>query len=450
MRTVAKAVVGLLLCSGAAATASAQSISLDQLCPINADGARRFSPSSLMTAVLDATKPSRRAIDANGDGTETEVERIAAIVDNPCSVGKRCPSDNQSIVSAQGLLLDVFARDDVTVARRRPPPTAAERRIEPWLAAPADPDSVGSIAELLDPRGRFLSLTCVAPATPADTIATSGDIGPPPPPRERPTVRVTSKLEELTRAPEQDVKTIDAATLSIANNGVDDKLTFAIDGIIGLNIPMGPRSSLIPFVQYQRTSVRDRSVTPANTKRSPDKLGLGAVVSLRVAPHDQVDAAPVYLVDYEHGSRLISAKINWIPGFLRTIDGLPVLRARRLVPDLLYWGITPRVLIQGSHVFDAGTNPELFQTSDYLRMGSDISLDIWGAGPLSGLTAGVAYKRLFRFTSGPRDIDLLKVNLQFWLDQSEHVSLGYVYERGLDEDTANRVENWRLALGVRF
>lgn len=453
MRLTTKAVLGAWLSAAGVSAATAQTLTLDQICPADAAGVHRFSPASVMTATLDATQPSRRALDVNGDGTETEAERIQTIVQNPCSSGSRCAADNQKIVDAQLLLASVFERSDVTIGRLRPPPSPGERQREPWLdAEPAD-GAVGSIPELLDPSGRFLAVTCKSvqtAGTPNGAPAPTGDPTPPARPQEKPALRVTSKLEELSRKPAQDIKTIDPATLSIANDSVGDKLTFAIDGIVGVNIPIGENNSLIPFVQYQRTSVRDRSTTPATTSRSPDKLGIGAVISVEAGRYDQVDVAPVYIVDYEKGSRTATAKVNWIPGFLRDIPGIPVVRSLPVARGLLYWGVTPRVLVQGSHVFDAGTNTELMTTSNYLRAGGDVSLDLWGAGALSNLTGSLSYKRLFRLTSGPRDVDLLKANLQYWLDDGQRVSIGYTYERGLDEDTADRVEDWKLSLGVRF
>jgi hypothetical protein len=457
MRIPAKVVVATCISMAAASTAAAQTLELQQICPIGTDGVRRYSPTALVMATLDATQPSRRAIDLDGNGSEIEAERIRAIILNPCSVGNRCQEDSAKLVAAQSMLLGVFDRDDLTFSRRRGPANRSEIGAEDWLEAIAEDGAAGSIAELLDPRERFLTVTCKQPdrtALPGTGLTTRGttstDDAEPPAPRERPSVRVTSKLEELTREPEQDIKTIDAATVSVANSIVDRKLSFAIDGIVGVNVPIGADKALIPFVQYQRISVRDRSTTPATTKRNPDKLGIGAVASWRVARHDQIDFAPVYVVDYEKGSRVLSTKANWIPGFLRQIDELPVMRARPLLPNLLFWGLSPRILLQGSHVFDAGTNAGLLVASDYLRAGGDVTLDLWGDGALSNLTASVAYKRLFRLTRGPRDVDLLKANVQYWLDDSQHVSIGYTYERGLDEDTADRVNDWKLSLGIRF
>jgi len=447
---VPKALATVVLTVAAASSAAAQTLELKQICPAGADGVRRYSPAALVMATLDATQPSRRAVDLDGDGSETETERVRAIILNPCSTGDRCKEDSAKLVAAQSLLLAVFARNDLTFMRRRVPPNLSEIESEGWLDARPEEGAPGSIAELVDPRQRFLAVSCKQTEQTAPGTSASAQEGESPPPPARPTVRVTSKLEELTREPGQDIKTIDAATVSIANDSVDRKLSFAIDGIVGLNIPLGPDNALIPFVQYQRTSIRDRSVTPSTTERSPDKLGIGAVVSWRVARHDQIDIAPVYIVDYEKGSRVLSAKANWVPGFLREIDALPVMRSRPLLPKLLFWGLSPRVLVQGSHVFDAGTNADLLKTSDYLRLGGEATLDLWGDGILSNLTASVAYKRLFRVTSGPRDVDLLKANIQWWLDSSQHVSIGYTYERGLDEDTADRVDDWKLSLGVRF
>jgi hypothetical protein len=203
-------------------------------------------------------------------------------------------------------------------------------------------------------------------------------------------------------------------------------------------------------VQYQRSSLRDRSSDPAVTKRSPDKLGIGAIASVALGEFDTVDIAPLYVVDYEQHSRVISIKANWIPDFLRQIDGMGVLGSYPLVRGLLVFRLTPRVLFQGSHVLDAGDNVELRQSVDYLRAGGDVTMDVWSDGPLIGFTGSIAYKRLLRITAAPRDVDLLKANVQFWLDEGEYVSVGYTYERGRDEDTTERVDRWKRALGVRF
>lgn len=427
-------------------SAGAQTIALSQICPVRGK-LPTFDPTSLMMSALDAAQPSRRAMDADGDGTETESERLDIVMLNPCVTDARCKSDVGKIVGVQQQLAGVFERADVVITRKRGPATADELRSEPWLGVKPDSNAVGSISELVDPRQRFLSVTCKVFEQTPDGETTGGN--PPPTPPRKVALRVTGKLEELSRTGEA-LKDVDPATLSIENDSIAKKLTFDIDAFVGIDIPVGGGNTLIPFVQYQRTSVRDRSTFPATTKRRPDKLGVGAIVGLRLAPHDQVDLAPIYVVDYEKGSRVGSLKANWIPGFLRQIDGLAVQGSYPLIPKLLSFGLTPRVLAQGSHVFDPGTNTELRMTSDYLRAGGDVTVDLWGNGALSDFTGSVAYKRLFRLTSGPRDIDLLKASVQYWLDDDQHVSIGYIYERGLDEDTADRVNDWKLTLGVRF
>ena len=448
-RSAKSAIAGAVMSVAGVTSASAQTIGIDRFCPADAAGNRHFRPSLLVMAALDVTNPRRSTLDVNGDFTETEVERLTVIMTNPCSTGDVCKDDNEKIVTTQGLLLE--ALKGLTIVRKRPP-SSRERRDEPWLDVPAADGAKWTVSELLDPRARFLSVTCGGPAvTPgADAGGTGGNKPAVPGSREKPSLRITSKLEELTRDPGQDIRTIDAATLTLSNDRVDRKLSFAIDGIVGIAVPLANGGTLIPFAQYQRTSVRDRSVSPSATTRSPDKLALGAIAGVRVAPHDQIDVAPVYVLDFEKHSRVVSAKANWIPSPLRQIAWLPVLKSRPIARDLLYWGVTPRILAQGSHVFEAGTNVELLSTSDYLRTGADVSLDLWGAGPLSDFTASIAYKRLFRITKGPRDVDLLKANVQFWLDDGQHVSLGYSYERGHDEDTLDRIDDWSISLGVRF
>ena len=450
MKGSGKVTLGAWMSLTGAIAANAQTIGLGDICP-SRDGSATFDPTSLMMAALDAGKASRHTVDADGNGTETEAERLDVVMLNPCIEDARCKSAVGTIVEVQSQLAAVFERDDVVISRRRGPATADEVRSEPWLSVKPEEGAVGSIAELVDPRQRFLSVACKIPGSTAGAVA-SGDSGRGTlltAPERKVAVRVTGKLEELSRRG-QAIEDVDPATVSVSSDNVARKRSFEVDAFVGVDIPIGRESTLIPFVQYQRTSVRDRSVSPATTERSPDKLGIGAIVGLRLAPHDQVDLAPVFVVDYEKGSRVFSVKANWIPGFLRQIDGLAVQGSYPLLPGLLSFGLTPRILAQGSHVFDTGTNTELRVTSNYLRVGGDVTLDLWGVGAISNFTGSVAYKRLFRLTSGPRGVDLFKADIQYWLDDGRHVSIGYTYERGLDEDTVDRVDDWKLTLGVRF
>lgn len=436
--------LGALLSSlAAAASAAGPIIAYDRICPVpEARGERRFLPAELMNAALDAKGPSRRALDLNNDGGETVLEKIDAVFFDPC--GERCKGDSSKIVATQLLLLGTFDRSDLRISRRRPAPTADEIKAEPWLGVRAAPGAVGSLAELLDPQQRYLDVTCIPPTEVSPKPDVAGSPG---------SLRVTSKLEELTTSRDDDgLMSVDLATISIANDNVDDKLTFGIDGIVGFYIPLDKEgSSLTPFVQYQRTSVRDRSVTPAETERSVEKLGLGATLELWASSIDPIDVAPIYVVDYVTDSRVISAKANWIPGFLRRIDSVPIGRARPLLADVFYWRLLPRVLVQGSHVLDAGTNAELLETNDYLRLGGDVSLDIWGVTPfLRDFTVTASAKKLWMLTDGPRDVWLFKSSLQYWVSGSQHVSVAFVYERGWDEDTIARIDDWKLTLGARF
>lgn len=433
------------------ACAIAKGITIDQLCPIGKSGSPKFSPTALMTAALDLNPPSRRTLDVNGDGTETPEERLSVVILNPCAqTGSACAADSSNIAEVRSTLLSMFSRgDELVITRRRGPPTPDEIRNEAWLDMKARRGDPGSVPELMDPKQRFLSVACRVPTKPAGKPPEIADGGAAPP--EKPQLRVTSKFEELARPDGLKLKSVDVATLSVEKDTVGDKLTFGIDAIVGLSFAIGQQQdAVIPFVQYQRTSVRDTSVSPATTKRGPDKLGLGTVVSLHLAGYNDVDVAPIYIVDYEKHSRVVSVKANWIPSFLRQIDPIAVMRSRPLISGLLDYVVTPRVLFQASHVLGAGTNAELIDTSSFVRLGADLTLDLWGDGVLKKFTGSLGYKRLFRIGSGPEGVHLLKTSIQYWLDPDEHVSVGYTFEHGLDEDTTTKVNDWKVSVGVRF
>ncbi len=412
------------------------------------------------------------ALDADADGAVSPDEIFAALTDPDfCTKGGRLKAcskeDNTTLAQAQGNLagfwaehpgVEVVALRSVTADELRARPGLG---IEPWGPA-------------LDERGAFVRLRCVATETatappvppngPAPTEGTSSGALTPAARLRLGRFLLGKDVDSLTvqRGPatsKDALKKVAQAEIGLESNRDANTRTVSINGVAGIRLIDSKAVTLIPFVEYVRSEVRDRA---AGTDKVTGKLGLGAVATAFFGS-DQFDFAPRYAKDLKDRSELLSARLSWRPGFLYS---LPSFR------DATFFACSKRGALGGCAADDGGglalwtdfqvigsfgtvlrkgADPTLTDGREFLRVGPSGSMHIYGQSGLTrDISLDVSYKRLFRLAGDGSSIGSFKADVNYWIAGSQNVSLLYGYERSRDEETLKRTDLWKLGLGVRF
>ncbi|WP_093087908.1 hypothetical protein [Sphingobium sp. AP50] len=436
----------LLFALTLAETARAEAIDLAKLC---AEG--RVRSIQLVNAALNASgAPKAGAMDINGDGTETMREKVEAILDPTfCATsGKaRCSKGDQDALDAarDNLLAFLGSEGLSTIPVRKP--SALEVRDWPWLAD----ESYAQHAQLLDSQERFATLRCTVD-TPTPTPAIAGGPGEKPFDLES-KLRVTQTVDglSLARGTPDKLAKVPQAEISYVDDKIADTRTFNIVSVVGIDLASKSTQQIIPFVHFARRRVKDKDgVVSADAKNSISQWGFGLVYGATLNSYDVISATPLFTADDFADSRQASIRINWTPGFLQSLDAIPFERSRRVGPIAVGLGL--QTIIQGGHVFKAGTSAELVENGDYLRAGANLTGNIWSlvdAPILSALSADVSYKHLFRL-SGPRKVTWFEAGLNYSVESTDHITLRYSYERGRDDETLKETDQWKVSLGIRY
>jgi hypothetical protein len=428
-------------------------------------GTYTVNPVKLRERLLDGV--SVRALNLNGEGGVSEHEMFAALV-----YGQFC---DLSAVRENGATRSVACTGEESIKLRearnlfRQFPLQADIRFVPLSDAPAtDPRlQPGLDAEalwpLLDERRRFVRMDCIRtdPGGSGDAGGTgqpAGGRGGP----ALPSFLLTKNPDDLTIPRVDRLKNVPQAEISYVDDNIANTETFRVHGTAGVVFRLGGRHSLIPFVQFIRSHVQD--TTGANAPQETSKLSLGLLSSWNISDFDVLDVATLYVNDLEDGAEFVSARLGWRPGFLY---GLPTFRvgwqflcARGSVrPDgrcalggqHLALRTDVRVIATAGRVLDTGLNPQLVANRNYLRVGGEGRITLFGLrGVVRDLSADISYRHLFGLDGDPNNLSALNIGVNYWIGGSPNASIRYGYERRRDEDTLKRTDQWTVALGLRF
>jgi hypothetical protein len=381
-------------------------------------------------------------------------EKVEAILDpNFCaeqgqaSCGK---GDQDSLDAARDNLTAFLSADGVRRMPRRQP-SALEVRDWRWLGD----DAYGELAQMLDAQERFATISCELPTTepgttplPETTIA-----GNKPAFDLESRLRVTQTVDglSLARGTPDKLAKVPQAEISYVDDRIADTRTFNITSVIGIDLAAKSTQHIIPFAHFARRRVEDNDGVVSNdAKNNISQWGFGLVYGATLNSYDVISATPLFTADDFSDSRQASIRINWTPGFLQAIDAIPFERSRRIGPVAIALGF--QGIVQGGHVFEAGTNTDLIEDGDYLRAGANFTANVWSlvnAPILSELSADVSYKHLFRL-SGPRKVRWFEAGLNYSVESTDHITLRYSYERGRDDETLKETDQWKMSLGIRY
>jgi len=448
------AIVPALLALGHVSAADAQDIA-DALCKTALKGDGVIDPIDLRAAALAGV--SADTLDYDHDGTITAREIFSALTidaslfctvkdsSHPAGRARPCAdgADN-SLRQAHNNLDGYKAKngtlfDAVVVGRPSPADIGDARALETIEG------------QMIDDRGRFLKMTCRRP----DTVATTTTAG------KGMAFLLGKDIDSLTvkragKEPADRLKKVTAASISYTADNAANTRTFAVDAVAGLQVAKTDTFTFIPFVQYSRSEVRDRT---AKTDKLTGKFAIGAVSSLQ-SGDDQFNFAPLYARDLKNRSELLGARLTWRPGVLYrlpTFNNALHFACPETSPGvckrntgLALWTDFQFVTSFGT-VLVKGNDPTFIDGRNYFRIGPSGNVHLYGlGGVVRDFSFDAGYKRLFKLAGDSKPVYALTADVSYWINGSANVSLTTGYEHSRDEDTLEVTDKWKLGLGVRF
>lgn len=306
---------------------------------------------------------------------------------------------------------------------------------------------------MLDEQGRYGKAVCRPPAEGGQVATSDGNKG-------GPAFLLGKDIDSLTVARAGEgrdrlAKVTPAEVSFIADNAANTR-TFAIDAVAGLRIADTAEFKFTPFLQYSRSSVRDRT---AGTTKLSGKFAAGAISTV-ILGWDQIDLTPLYTRSLKNHAELLTGRIAWRPGFLyrqKTFNNAWHFACKRtatgdceLGNGLALWTDFQVISSLGT-VLNKGNDPTFIDGKNYWRLGPSAALHIYGlSGLVEDMSLDITYKRLFRITGDRTPVYAFNAGLSYWIAGSEHVSVTGGYERGRDEETLELSDEWKVALGIRF
>jgi hypothetical protein len=427
----------------AAGSAAAQGLDPAKLC---VDG--RVAPGRLLNSAFALSKAPFVGIgDVNRDGTDELHEKASAALDRDYCKGAGkglCKPGDQLTLNNIHQYLETFAGDPRIAIVPLASPGADD--IAAWPLLASEP-----LAMLFDNRGRFAEIRCTLPAASAGTAPSSGLPSPKPEAeggwRFASAFRLSKTADGLglARGSKEKLAAVPQAEISYVDNRIAGTETFSIAAVVGLELLNDPNQQLIPFLSYTR-----KSVSGSATAGNASQLGLGFTYSAFLESFDQIDMTGLVTLDDKDDSAVGAGHFSWTPAFLQQLRPLPFDAARRVGPVWVKFNL--KAIAHAGYVFDAGANAALTDGEGYLRAGAEGKALIWllpESAVFSHVTADASYKHLFRI-AGPQRVTWLDIGLNYQFDEEGHWILRYSFERGDDDETLKRTDQWKLSLGVRY
>lgn len=432
-------VIGSLLFITSSA-AGAQELSLNSACPAP-DGPSSVDPVALLyTALFTAGTYRAGSFDADSDGTETQRERITAVLaPSYCRSlpAGRCGKNDQATLDRARILLITFLNNRTTLTRKTTP-TIEEA--EAFALLDDEDKETARSAQALDERRRYFDLTCrPAPLEPTPT-----------PSENR--FRLVGGLDGLAmkRGNPDLLAAIPQAEISWVDDNAAKRSTFDLNAIVGYSFGDG-KVGFTPFLQARIKRIDDEAAAPGAATGDISKWAIGANIS--VFREDSLNAfsfAPLYAIDDEEDSRIAALRATWTPGYLHRVPKLPYESS--ITEGRVAWKLVHQWHLHAGKVIDAGDSAKLADQEHYARGGFSLGLVFWLLPKelaASRLSADASYRNLFRIT-GDHNATSWTVGLNFSPEKNDHFTFRLSYEDVVDEETLTEFEGWKLSFGVRY
>ena len=267
-----------------------------------------------------------------------------------------------------------------------------------------------------------------------------------------------------------DFKTADKATLSFSDDGITDKRSTKLVGVLGY--PISLRSvvapgqyafaELIPYVGINKNTSRvtgkDRTVTTDNWR-------LGALLTYRATQtfnagtprysvlYHVLGARPEYLFNDKDGSQVASVNLTYMP-VINSIPGLGIgLNAYRPLDRARTDFISVRPIIDlrlnGGTFTRRGDRPAQ-DARDFVRFGSQFGLALSHDDPNLPIDLAVTETYLLGLAGEPGELSQFKSVLSVAFDPDRYFGVDISYVRGRREDLADRERLWSIGFTLKY
>lgn len=424
-----------LLASAATATA-APLFPQDQLCPTPpaslgaAAGADRVAPQAIVAWLLDQSPIRDGALDADGDGDTLIDEKIRAFTDDDfCAATSTCSPDDEAALAK--------ARDHL----RR----FADQGGRPGYVIESSGQAF-DLRDLLDPAGRTVRIRCVVLPEPPEHAdggnqpywRENGDSG----------FRLSGDIDNLSKN-RASLGAVKAAELSITSDLIEDETAYRVNAVAGyaFDIAGGDdiQTAIIPFLEAERVTSGDETQI--------DTLGAGvqqaATVNWPGKLISEFAVTPVYNTDSDFESHTGTLKFRWTPS-LAPAAGFPLGFPAVYGPLELRLGLD--LLADAGRVFDEGDQDNLDGEGNFLRLGSQASMQVRGAPSnlLRQFELQLANRYLYNVDTNFGSINQFDAALAYLFPGNENYQLSFAYSNGRDENSLELYEFWQTQFGVRF
>jgi hypothetical protein len=421
--------------------------------------ARMVHPLYLIRDLIEAGPVSDAALDANGDGDTLLIEKQLAFTQpNYChaSPERRCtPQDEKALIRLHDQLAE-FVRTEGGAwyhfeRLREPDPVdrAAVPALDPAFEVKGQPFQIG---EILQVPPQFVRIVCrdepLAPQAASIPPADAEPVGWEHDPDGNEGFRLTGSIDDLNKS-RQRLTNVRPAQFSINSDLKANVTTYLIDAVAGYDLEFAKgkeyNASLIPFVFLNRLF--------NNTNNEIDKLGTGLQLALEMQDspigYGEVAMTPQYTTDTDFRTKIGTLKFRWTPTLPQ--DALVPLGLYRTYGPLL-GQVNLDLLSDVGHVFDAGGNPDLEDSDEFLRVGGRLGFQIRGAKDtlLEQIELDVSNRYLYNVEGIPRDINYFQTSLSYLFPNMDNYKLSFSFTSGRTDDTLTDVEFWSSQLGIRF
>ena len=247
-----------------------------------------------------------------------------------------------------------------------------------------------------------------------------------------------------------DLKDATPASIQFDRDGVADKNTFKINGIVGVRI--GHESGafhLIPYLSYE-----NKSITGAGNdveKLSPGLLFVHRYETPLLAVHTKLEAS--YIDDLRQNSHQGKLRLYVEPAFALR-QGRGVLFGSYLKPIGPLWLRPDFTLIADlSKVFKAGTSAELANADDYYGFGGELSLRarLEVGRPISDLSIKAGIRQLFMMGEiNQKHVRRWYGSIEYAPKDFPYIGVSLQFTRGENDDTFQDEKTYGLGLTLRY
>lgn len=406
------------------------------------DVGQTVAPQAIIAQLLNRHYIRQQALDANGDGNTLLEEKILALTDdNFCtSLSTHCSRDDEAALATAREQLRSFAE-------QRGGPGYIIERLDQDGEASAQDQEIIDLRELLDPDSETFEIRCIALSDHAQQEIDEQDASYWHE-KDQGGFRLTGEIDNLGKS-RGSLGAVKVAELSITGDLIEDETAYRVNAVTGYAFDIAGGDDLqtlvIPFVLAERVTSGDETQIDtfgAGIQQTATLEWPGTLIS-------EFAVTPVYTTDSDFESQTGTLKFRWTPT-LAAKTGLPLGFPRVYGPIELRLGLD--LLADAGRVFDEGDQGNLEGEGNFLRLGSQASMQVRGAPDnlLRQFEIQLTNRYLHNVDTTFDDINQFDAALAYLFPGSENYQLSIAYSNGRDENSLELYEFWQTQFGIRF